>query len=283
MTHETFELTDGDGIRIHGHRWLPAARPRAVIHILHGWAEHAGRYDRPAGALTAAGYAVYGDDHRGHGRTGADAGGLGDLGPGAMDGVVLAVHDVTDMIRAEWPGLPLFLLGHSWGSFLGQRFIAHWGDELAGVIFTGTTDLATRGLPGGNFNEPFEPARTPYDWLSRDESEVDRYVADPWCGFERMTATASAAPASRTLPPQDDGAIPRHLPVLILNGAEDPIGGEEGGGALADRYRSLGLDDVTFTAYPGARHELFNETNRDEVIGDVLSWLDRRAPAAPAR
>ena len=263
-------------------RW-PAEHPRAILHILHGWAEHVVRYDRPAQALAAAGYTVVADDHRGHGRSGLRSDTLGDLGPRGMDGVLDAVHDVTlDAARRD-PGLPVFVLGHSWGSFLLQRYLRRWSDEIDGALLTGTTYRA-RGVASTDRpppNERFEPARTPYDWLTRDEAEVDLYVADPLCGFEIMrdsprTQSTGAVPTRST--PTSPG--PRQdLPILIFNGADDPVGGDAGGRALAEHYRGLGVADVTYLGYDGARHELFNETNRDEVVADVIAWLDERAPS----
>lgn len=274
MPADELTVTDPDGVTSVVHRWRPDGPPRATLQILHGWAEHALRYDRVAQRLTAAGYTVYADDHRGHGQSGVRFDTLGDLGPRGMEGVLDAVHAVTERARAEEPGRPLFVLGHSWGSFMLQMYLARWGDEIDGALLTGATrrDPDAAGAP---LNAPFEPARTPYDWLSRDEAEVDAYVADPLCGFEIMWTT----PGTAAMPENDESRIPTALPVLVFNGAEDPIGGEAGGRRLADHYRSLGLTDVMFRSYPGARHELFNETNRDEVVADVLAWLDAHAPA----
>ncbi len=275
---ETFTLTDDDGIEITYDRWLPAGELRGVLHVLHGWAEHAGRYDRLARALTDVGLAVYADDHRGHGRTGVAAeGGLGDLGPRGMDGVLDATRKVSEVAFANHPDRPHLLLGHSWGSFLGQRYLRRWGSDLAGAVLTGTTlrraDVAPRA---GGPNAAFEPAATPYDWLSRDAEEVRKYIDDPWCGFERMaTRPAESAPAPSGHAP-DDTKVPPGLPILILNGSVDPIGGEAGGAALAEHYREAGVRSVEFRSYEGGRHELFNETNRDEVTADLVAWLEAR-------
>ncbi|MBK5224094.1 MAG: lysophospholipase [Acidimicrobiia bacterium] len=269
-------VPDPDGLESVVQRWLPDAEPRAVVHIVHGWAEHAARYDRPARALVDAGYAIYADDHRGHGQSGVRSNTLGDLGPRGADGVLDAVHAVTLRAASENPGVPVAVLGHSWGSFILQRYLRRWSDEIDAALLTGTTyrDPAAPTVERPSPNERFEPARTPYDWLSRDEAEVDLYVADPLCGFEIMRSTPTAV-RSRDEPQNPAGRRPAaSLPVLIFNGADDPIGGEEGGRALTDHYRSLGLTDATFRSYAGARHELFNETNRDDVVADVLAWLD---------
>lgn len=269
-------VPDPDGLESVVFAWLPGHRPRAVLHVLHGWGEHAMRYDRPARALVDAGYAVYADDHRGHGQTGLRNNTLGDLGPRGMDGVLDAVHAVTRHAAAEHPRSPVLLLGHSWGPFILQRYLRRHSHEIAGALLTGTTfrdPAAPRQR--GPANRRFEPARTPYDWLTRDEAEVDRYIADPLCGFEivRSTHVRSTTREAAATAPETRG-VAATLPILVFNGADDPIGGEEGGRALAEHYRSLGVRDVTFWSYPGARHELFNETNRDEVVADVISWLD---------
>lgn len=261
-------------------RW-PAGggKPRAALHILHGWGEHARRYDRFATHAAARGLVITADDHRGHGQTGLHNGTLGDLGERGMDGVLASVRLVIEWARHESPDLPLFVLGHSWGSFLLQRYLRRWASGLSGALLTGTTyrDPSAPAPERRSPNEPFDPARTAYDWLSRDEAEVDAYIADPLCGFEVMSSRPGGAGAADEA---ELSPIPQSLPVFVLNGADDPIGGEAGGAALADHYRSLGLTDVTFRSYPGARHELLNETNRDEVEADILAWIDAHVPAA---
>jgi alpha-beta hydrolase superfamily lysophospholipase len=269
-------VVDEDGIEIHLTRWDPLGPPRAVVHILHGRAEHARRYARLADALTRADCAVYADDHRGHGRTGLAAGGLGVMGPGGDDGLLTGVRAVSRLIAEEHPDGPVVLLGHSWGSFIAQRYLPRWGGELAGVVLTGTTDREHRRSMDGGPNAAFPDARTPYDWLSRDELEVDAYIADPWCGFESVPDRGADDRPTVAVHPQASRAnIPAGLSVLILNGGADPIGGGEGGRMLAERYRSMGLTDVELRIYPDARHELFNELNREEVTSDLLAWLHR--------
>ncbi len=284
MDTEPAELTviDPDGLPNVVFRWTPSQSPRAAVHVMHGLAEHALRYARLASALNAAGYVVYADDHRGHGQTGTRTDSLGDFGPRGMEGVVDAVHAVTERVHAEHPGLPVFALGHSWGSFILYRYLQRYGDDLAGALLTGTTHITPGAEAVGSFNDAFQPARTPYDWLSRDDAEVDAYLADPLCGFESVPLRSSPS-VDRDAPepaPGDDSTIPRALPVFVFNGAADPIGGTVGGRALADHLLALGLDDVTFRSYPDARHELFNEINRDEVVADVVAWLDARADAS---
>jgi len=268
VTEDDWALTDPDGTQVFGTRWA-SERPKAAVQIAHGWAEHRRRYRRLAADLCAAGYAVWADDHLGHGETGARAGGLGDLGPRGMEGVVGAVLEVTRRIRRDDRGLPLCLLGHSWGSFIAQRLVRDWGDEFDGLVLTGTT----RREPGAARRSAPTDGAGRYEWLSRDAAEVAAYEADPWCGFENLTVRPADTRRGYLEGGRDD-AIPKLLPVLILNGAEDVVGGAAGGRRLAEAYRAAGLSDVTLIAYHGGRHELFNEINRDEVTADLVSWLD---------
>lgn len=262
-------VTDADGVTIFVNQWI-TLDPKAVIHVVHGLGEHSARYERLAAALNAAGYAVYADDHRGHGRTGVAMGGLGPLGPRGMVGTLDAVHAVSQYAQAQHPGLPFVLLGHSWGSLLAQKFALQWGSELHALVLSGTRLMMPPFREMTSFNDDFEPATTPYDWLSRDVAEVAKYVADPWCGFspdfpqEEMAVLAG--------PPTD--AVPASLPILVMNGVRDPVGGESSGHALVEAYREVGVGDVTFLCYLDARHEVFNETNRGAVTEDLIEWLD---------
>jgi alpha-beta hydrolase superfamily lysophospholipase len=274
---ETLTVTDPDGVTIYVYRWRPEGTPRGVVHVAHGMGEHARRYDPVAEALVHAGFAVYADDHRASGRTGAEAHSLGQLGPRGMAGALDALHAVTEFAAAQEPGLPVILLGHSWGSMLAQREADRWGAELAGLILSGSTLMVPEylGVLGGDPNGPFEPAATPYDWLSRDAAEVRKYIDDPWCGFE----VAFEVPLLMELAGAPQPSLPSSLPVLVVNGSQDAVGGFSGGGAaLAKAYQGLGLSDVTCLGYEGGRHELFNETNRDEVFADLAAWLTARFP-----
>jgi alpha-beta hydrolase superfamily lysophospholipase len=195
--------------------------------------------------------------------------------PGALD----ALHAVTAFAADQEPGLPVILLGHSWGSMLAQREADRWGSELAGLVLSGSTLMVPEylGVLGGDPNAPFEPSATPYDWLSRDAAEVRKYIDDPWSGFE----VAFEVPLLLELAGAPQPSVPSDLPVLVLNGSQDAVGGFSGGGAaLAKAYAELGLTDVTYLGYEGGRHELFNETNRDEVLADLVAWLEPRFPPA---
>ena len=271
---EILTITDGGGVTVYCYRWDPDGEAKAVVHLAHGMGEHARRYDRVACALVGAGYVVYADDHRASGRTGAEGSGLGNLGPAGMNGAVDSLHEVIAEVKSRHPAIPFYLVAHSWGSFMAQRIADRWGSELDGLVLSGSTLLVEDYMPSGDRNAPFQPIATPYDWLSRDSGEVRRYIDDPWCGFEVAFEPGEMrkllGPPSHTVPPK--------LGVLVINGSDDIVGGlTRGGRALADAYKQLGLADVAYLKYPGARHELFNETNRQDVLADLVRWLDTRA------
>lgn len=286
------------------YRWLPQRPPKAVVQIAHGLAEHAGRYARLAQALTDAGYAVYANDHRGHGRRARTPEDLGFFAEN--DGWRRCLDDLWHLnrrIAGDHPDAPIVLCGHSMGSFMAQHFISEHGDAVAGVVLSGSggkpSPLAVAGrlvarierlrlgargksalihaLSFGAFNKPFEPARTPFDWLSRDRGEVDRYNADPLCGFtasvqlwiDMLDALGDVTSAKR------QARIPKRLPIYVIAGGSDPVGGNTRSVAqLLAAYRQAGLERVAHRFYADARHELFNETNRDEVTRDLVGWLD---------
>jgi alpha-beta hydrolase superfamily lysophospholipase len=285
MPSSTFSLTSADGTQIAAYRWDPVGEPRAAVQLTHGMGEHALRYEHVARALNDAGFVVYAQDHRGHGAS-ADPEALGDLGKDSWAGLVDDIGLLSAQIRAEHPGLPLILLGHSMGSFAVQQYLFDHSDGADGVVLTGTAaiDLLEGALDLDQpidlsaFNAPFAPARTDYDWLSRDEAIVDAYVADPRCGFGIDTGSGKAmfVGARRGADPDQVAAIRSDLPLYIAVGEADPV---NGGLALltplADRYRAAGLADVTVRTYPDARHEILNETNRDEIIAELVDWIDR--------
>jgi alpha-beta hydrolase superfamily lysophospholipase len=300
MQTTTSMFTVPDGTRLFLRRWLPdapSAGGRDVVGsvvIAHGMGEHSARYARLAEALTGAGWATYAPDERGHGRTalGEDGSGLsgtgelGDLGPGGWDGLVGDLVTLNDHLSSEHPGVPRVLLGHSMGSFAAQQFALDHSREIDGLVLSGTTavDLAVTALDPDagsdltSLNAAFEPARTEYDWLSRDEAEVDLYVADPLCGFgvdPAGTRTLVAA-APRLGDPAALAAIRSDLPIYLVAGSADPLNLELAMlGIVVERYRDAGVTDITTDYHDGARHEVFNETNRDEITAHLLSWLER--------
>jgi alpha-beta hydrolase superfamily lysophospholipase len=287
MPSTAFTFPSADGVPITAYRWDPPGAPAAALQVAHGMGEHAQRYAELAAALNAAGFVVYAQDHRGHGDT-ADPDALGDLGEGGWPALVADIGALSARIRAEHPGLPLILLGHSMGSFAVQQYLLDHSADTEGAILTGTAviDLLEPALDFGQpldltmFNAPFAPARTDFDWLSRDDAVVDAYVADPRCGFGLTPAATRQMfeGARRLADPEQVARMRSDLPVYIAAGEADPVnGGLALLGPLADRYRAAGLTDVTVRTYPGARHEILNETNRDEVIAAVARWASRVA------
>jgi alpha-beta hydrolase superfamily lysophospholipase len=306
MQTDTFTFRTDDGSDIFTYGWLPDPETpiKAVVQIAHGMAEHAGRYGRFAGALNAAGYAVYANDHRGHGRTAEDLTRIGYFAD--QDGWFKVAGDLmqlTDIIRKKHPAKPVFLLGHSMGSFLVRTVITRNAGAIAGVVLSGTggdpgllgkvglvlaravATLKGRRHPSGllnalsfgGFNKPFAPARTEFDWLSRDSVEVDRYIADPFCG-----AVFSAGFFADLLTgmafihrPENIARIPKDLPIYLFSGAADPVSDRTRGvRQVAEAYRRAGIRDVTLRCYEGGRHEMLNEINRREVFDDTIAWLD---------
>lgn len=303
MNADTFTLSRPDGAIIHAYRWVPDGEPTAIVQIAHGMAEHAGRYERFARALTDAGYAVYAEDHRGHGRTG-EAATLGHFADD--DGWSKVIEDLDAVTRhalSEHPGLPVVLFGHSMGSFLARDYAVRHGSGLSAIVICGTAgdqgmlgkagaviaaaEARVRGrrhpsalmnkLSFGSYNAPFKPTRTDFDWLSRDEAEVDTYIADPLCGFVCTSRFYSDLLGGLARINSDAvmAGFSSELPMLVISGTQDPVGGKQAAGvnAVADQLRRSGVADLTVKLYPEARHELLNETNRDEVTADVLAWI----------
>jgi alpha-beta hydrolase superfamily lysophospholipase len=280
VDESTTTITTGDGQQLSVLRWSPDGRPKAVVQIQHGLAEHAARYRRFAVALTDAGYLVYAADARGSGQSALS--GYGRWGEGGWPGWVDDVGRLTAYVREQEPGLPLGLFGHSMGSFATQQWLLDHSDEVDAVVLSGSTEVgwlvpvldADEPADLSTFNAPFEH-RTGFEWLSRDEAEVDAYVADPACGWEAPPLT-NIDSLTAAADPERVAAVRKTLPILIVSGSDDPLArGGEAVEALADRYRRAGLTDVQVKLYPGARHELVNETNRDEVTADVVAFLDR--------
>jgi alpha-beta hydrolase superfamily lysophospholipase len=291
MNREDFTfISPSDGLRVACYRW-PAQRANAIVQIAHGLGEHALRYRRVAEFLNPAGFHVYANDHRGHGQTAPTPDAYGDFGAPGWDGLVGDVAELTRIAQARDRGLPVILLGHSMGSFAAQDYILSHSEMLKGCVLSGSAapdliahlidELAESGLEG--MNASFEPARTPFDWLSRDPLEVDAYVADPACGFNLNDRSRESAKAAweRLGATAGLAKIRSGLPIYILAGDADPVNQNlEFLRPVAERLRAAGLRDVSEKYYPAGRHEMFNEINRDEVLRDLLVWFRRDIPAA---
>ena len=294
------------GRTITGHLfWDPAAPPRAILQISHGMCEYIGRYADLAAYMARQGFAVCGNDHLGHG-PGCAPEDLGYFGPG--DGIGCVLRDLRTMnqaARARWPGLPVFLLGHSMGSFFARAYAVKYPDTVDRLIISGTGGpnpasaagmavirlrIAQKGdrhrsqlvnrLAFGSYLRRVPHPDTPYDWISRDKEIVRRYAADPLCtftftlnGFKVLVGVQDQVNR-----PEWARAMGRHpLPVLLFSGEEDPVGGYgKGVRRVYAMLRQAGLPDVTLTLYPGGRHEMLNETNRGQVYEDLLAWCQAR-------
>lgn len=284
ITQGTYVGSDGTSLACY--RALPDGPSKGIVQIAHGMGEHFMRYARLTARLTNAGYTVYASDHRGHGQS-ASAHGLGEFGPGGFQAVVDDMAIVSDWAKQESPGQPLVLLAHSMGSFASQLYLLQHASKLAGLALSGTTALdqllgqmlASGGPPSlALLNATFEPARTPFDWLSRDEAEVDAYLADPLCGFDIADASMQSmfmlGATARMDPRLTD--VPKSLPVHVISGGRDPVTGPDQVfvEALLDSYRAAGLTEIEHHVYSGGRHEMFNETNHTQVEDEVIDWLN---------
>ncbi len=271
---------DAQGVSISYYVWT-VPKAKAVIQLAHGLGEHALRYEYLAQALVAAGYSVYADDHRGHGATGmkqynGDTTKLGRLGPGGLRATIEAVRQFTSIVRAANPGLPLALLGHSWGSLMAQKIINSHSADYDAVVLTGTAYRTFADMNGGDLNKGYS---TPHEWLSRDPAVAADFSADPLDFVANSIKLFGLADALRLLGKPAKN-FERDIPILIMIGSEDSLGGESSVAKLASDYVTRsGLSDVEAIVYPGARHEVFNETNRDEVNADLIAWLDTRLTA----
>jgi alpha-beta hydrolase superfamily lysophospholipase len=277
-----FLLTSSDGLCISCARWDTRGPARAVVQIAHGMGEHMGRYADTVDALVTAGLAVYANDHRGHGLS---AHSQGEFGRGGFELLVQDMVRLSEIAREKNPGLPLLLLGHGMGSFAAQRYVIDHSHKVDGLILSGSgalEGLARAALPetaGSNLlNAAFEPARTPFDWLCRDQAIVDAFMADPLC-FEDLqpdSLVSFLGTAPRLYDPAALRKIRRDLPIYLFSGSEDPVGQQlRGLHKLIGRYRDAGLRDIAFDFYPGGRHEMLNEINRRQVQTRLLGWISQ--------
>ena len=304
MKKESFVfVSPADGTPIHAVRYLPDTAPVAVLQIAHGMCEFFERYEDFARFLTAAGYVVAGNDHRGHGGSAAEE----DYGYFAEkdgnDALLADLFELTRLTKETYPDLPYFLMGHSMGSFYARQYLYTYDTPLAGAIVMGTghqpralveagrlltrIGMLVRGdryrwklvnnMAFGGYGKAFSTARTAYDWLSKDEAMVDAYVEDPRCGF-MFTLNgyhAMFTGISRLHDRHRLERMPKTLPVLFVSGADDPVGDfGKGVAAAAESFRRVGMQQVEVKLYETDRHEILNETDRETVYADLLAWLE---------
>ena len=282
--------------------WQPEGQPRAIVQLVHGMAEHIDRYDAPARYLAGQGYLVVGHTHLGHGPKAEIKGFF--ASENGWQRLIDDVHALRQQTQRLYPGLPYVILGHSMGSFITRCYLREHAEGLAGCVLSGTgffpKGTASMGAAAANLvcllggekkpsplidklgfsssNKPFAPSRTPFDWLTRDGAEVDKYIADPDCGFP-FTGSGYRdlfRGLERLADLSEMRRIPKDLPLLLFSGDHDPVGGMgEGVQKVAEEFRQAGLRDVTLKLYPDGRHEMFNELNRGEVCEDLAAWLDQ--------
>lgn len=305
MFFQEKQFTASDGKAITFYHWAPADKNRVkgVVQIAHGMAEHAQRYDRFASFLVDNGFAVYANDHRGHGKTAGLQEAIGYIEEGSF--WLKAVSDMRslhELAKKDFGNKPYFFFGHSMGSFLIRDYISKYGNELKGAIIS-----ATGGDPGllgkigvmiakiesffkgrkkqspmldtmsfGKFNAAFKPNRTGHDWLSKDEKEVDKYVDDPTCGTIFTTGFFIDLLYGVNLVNSKSvfANTPKELPIYLFAGAMDPVG-DNGKGVteVYEKFKDAGIKNVQIKLYKNGRHEMLNELNRDEVYSDILNWL----------
>lgn len=307
MIKEEFYYESRDGkSKIHAIRYTPEGNmePCAVVQIVHGMAEYFERYEEFAEFLTGKGFVVVGEDHIGHGKSVGKKGRCGYFCEGDAATVVIRdVHRLKKMTQEIYSKLPYVIMGHSMGSFIVRNYITRYGTGVEGSIIMGTgmvplplvrMSKMMAGLQAlflgdehvskfidklafGSYNDHIESPATPFDWLTRDANRVAKYVADPMCGF-LFTVNGFATLFEliyRLYNTEILNKIPKTLPILMISGKEDPVG--EYGKGVQRAYESLcgiGMKNVGLKMYDGARHELLNETNREEVFNDIYRWLE---------
>lgn len=278
---------DDFGVEIVFYEW-PVADPKAVIQIAHGLGEHARRYDQMAAVLNRAGFSVYADDHRGHGQTGLlqvsskQTKKLGNLGPGGMDAAYKQVSDFTKIIKDENPGKPIILLGHSWGSFIAQKIINKHSGAYDAVVLSGSALTMPGYIATGDFNKVWKklPGSTGYEWLSRDVEIQKKFVADPLT-FLAAAMQVLGIKNSLKMFGKPSKNVRSDLPILVQVGEADPIGGEFSNKALVEAYRKIsGIQDIELFVYHDARHEIYNELNKEAIIQDLIDWINLRISPA---
>lgn len=307
MAGKTINLKAKDGHLINLYCWDRVEKPRSVLQIFHGMAEHAARYDRLARYFNTKGIAVFGDDHRGHGQTALLNGKPGVIGKDGFNNIVEDEYMITGMLKEKYPDIPVYIFAHSFGSFIGQEYMTRYGNKIDGIVLCGTA--AQKGiefrlgrllafiqmkilgeeseaqflefLSFGSYNKKVDISDNS-NWLSRDPEEVLKYASDELCGF-----TCSIGfyyyfidGLIKLYKKEKLEGIPKKLPVYIIAGQEDPVGQY---GARVEKlfeiYKNLGMSDVNIKLYKNCRHELLNELNRDEVTEDILIWINNHMEA----
>ncbi|HEY5525315.1 MAG TPA: lysophospholipase [Clostridium sp.] len=303
---EKFHFIDEEKKKIVCYKWKSNDnKVKGIVQIAHGMEERAVRYDYFAKRLNKAGYIVYANDHRGHGATAGSKKNLGYIADNdGFNWMVKDMKQLTDIIKDENPNIPVILFGHSMGSFLSQRYVELYGDNIDSLILSGTNgkpkaitklgiliskhEIRKHGrkhvsnimekLAIGGYNKNFLPYRTTSEWLSSDEEEVDKYIADKYCGF--VCTSSFYYDLIRGLWEMHEKnnlkRIPKSLPIYMVSGEKDPVGNQgKGVISLYNTFKKIGLKNVSYRLYKDGRHEMLNETNKDEVIDHILKWINK--------
>ena len=301
----TFDSRDGE-TKLHAVRWVPEGKALCILQIVHGMAEYIERYEELAQFLAQKGILVTGDDHLGHGKSVPEDGTYGyfcEQDPATV--VVRDVHRLKKMTQEDYPGVPYVILGHSMGSFILRNYLFRYGTGIEGAIICGTGSqpqmlvkvcqavAAIQGvflgdahvakmidkLAFGNYNKKISNAKTPFDWLCRDEKIVDAYMKDKWCGFTfTVNGFKTLFRLLDRLNQKDNLAkMPKGLPVYFIAGDMDPVGNYgEGVKKAYEDFCQAGMEKATIKLYPGGRHELLNEMNKIQVYGEIYTWIMER-------
>jgi len=301
---EGFYLEGRDGKDIYIHQWEEILKPRAVVQIFHGMAEHGGRYQRFAEFLNKNGFIVYADDHRGHGKTAGTVDKIGYIGEDGYNRIVEDEHLLTELIKARHPELPVFVFAHSFGSFIGQSYITKYGGDIAGVILSGSAAKSHIEIFVGKilayiecsfvgktkrshlvdavcfatYNKKIANPKSEFAWISRDDYEVNKYEADDFCGtpFTMNYFYYLFKGLGELNKKGNFKNIPQKLPIYIMSGADDPVGSyTKSVKKLYEMYEDVNIKDIELMLYPGGRHEMLNEINREEVFNNILEWLNK--------
>lgn len=305
MQTKEIYFTSNDGkSRIHAVEWVPENRPKAILQLVHGMAEHIERYGEFATFMAEHGYLVVGDNHLGHGKSVPENGQKGYFCDGdAASVLVRDEHKLREVVEGEYPGIPYFILGHSMGSFITRNYLTEYGHEVQGAVIMGT-GMQSRTLLGlsktlakaeklfkgdrhvstfidklafGGYYKKIPGYTMKNEWLTSNLDAVQKYNDDPDCGFT-FTVNGFSTLFELIWRLHDEerlGRIPRNLPMLFVSGADDPVGNYGKGVKQAVRtVQKAGVRDVTMKLYPGGRHEILNDREHEEVYEDVLSFYE---------
>lgn len=303
--HFYYPSKDGQ-TRIHAIEWVPDGNIKAILQISHGMVEYIDRYDEFARFLNERGFYIVGQDHLGHGESVQSEAFHGyfhkDSGNEYVIGDIDELHKLT---KTKYPDVPYFLLGHSMGSFLTRQYIKMHSEGIAGVIIMGTGNqpliliklgkilcrlaAAMKGwnyrsqfvnnMAFGGYNRRFTPSRTPVDWISRNEENINNYVRDPWCTFVfTINGYYHMFRGMEQLHKKENfNRIPKTLPVFFVSGQDDPVGNfGKGVEQVYRKYKDGGIQDVSIKLYKNDRHEILNETDRFDVYEDLYQWLESK-------